>query len=196
MEELLALRSLVLANETSAEEFQGLIQSSKGELDIQGQDFHHDNASGLVRELSDHPHVERPTRRADTEVATTNPQLLSRTSQESRQADTRAGGTACEERVLPDYGNMSHNHGPVDSTTDSTSVLQPLFLAQTVFPVVQAVSDDSSKLATKYAKLWDDVDQLEFALRKVETAKWEHERIEEKLLFKIEEENEEKIQKK
>ena len=39
------------------------------------------------------------------------------------------------------------------------------------------------ELKARYAQIWGGLDRLEFALRKVETAKWEHDRIQDNLQF-------------
>ena len=49
-----------------------------------------------------------------------------------------------------------------------------------------SVSFNPSELTTRYAQIWGLLDRLEFALRKVELARWEHERIQENLLSEFE----------
>lgn len=48
-------------------------------------------------------------------------------------------------------------------------------------PLSSSVSFNPSELTTRYAQIWGLLDRLEFALRKVELARWEHERIQENL---------------
>ena len=149
-----------------------------------------------MQELSNQLPLEPLAGHADKAVATINQQLLLGTRQNSSQADSRPLKTAFEERRLADHDETPHERGLVNNFTRHTRGLPPMPIAQTALSGVRIVSRNPSKLITKYAQLWNDIDRLELALRKVETAKWEHERIEEKLLFQVEEENGEKTRKK
>lgn len=49
-----------------------------------------------------------------------------------------------------------------------------------------SISFNPTGLTTRYAQIWGLLDRLEFALRKVELASWEHERIQENILSEFE----------
>ena len=141
-DELLALKSLVLANETAKRDFKDLLSSSNQDT--------------------------------SSETTLSEPNL-----------------------AMDDVQTDSMNRAVTSNTTNygflSTAVVSPITSAmpEVVHPspptsepnILRSVSSKSAGWTAQYTSIWGIIDRLELALRKVEMARWEHERIQERLQF-------------
>ena len=161
MNDLLSLKVLILANEPATQELRELVNSNEDDKTLNEYSTGPVATTGVTRLLN---------HQSSSSSTTT---LISTNGQKGvvRASDFTLSSTnliAPGDKQIPNVGK--------DSSPFSNHSL-PILYSRT------------SSSAEGYSRVWSVLDQLELSLRKVELAKWEHERIKKKLSLGGDEEN-------